>query len=133
MKTKQKITTILILGLLLVVIGMSTVSALNKAENETITMNGVTFNAPKTDNYTISNATDQQGGKTFTYDDKKNELYVYVCDNDAPEYSLQENWDKLDGYSQKLYVGDKTVVACSKYSENKDFVLETCVANATSA
>lgn len=120
----KKIILLTIISLVLLSC-IASVNALNRAENETITVNGVTFNAPKTDNYTITNASDQQGGKTFTYDDPKNELYVYICDNDAPEYSLQENWDKLDGYSQKIYVGKKTVVACSKYSENKDFVIET--------
>lgn len=115
--------TLLILGAMLMAIIPS--MALDPTQNETIEMNGVKFDAPKTSNYTIDKAKGPTGAWTWTYDDPEHEFYVYVCDERAEEYSVTEKWSDLEGYTQMRPVGDKWVVVCSMQSDIKDMVFNS--------
>lgn len=117
-KTVPVIITLLLLATLL----SGIVSAIDTTQNETITMNGIKFDAPKTGNYTIDSIKGADGTWTWTYDDKEHECYVYVCDVRAPEYDVQEKWSDIEGYTQMRPVGDKWVVVCSMDPSVKDML-----------
>ena len=118
----KKMITIGLLLIFLVTLTAGTLVAIDPKDNETITMNGIKFDAPKTGNYTIDSTKAPDGTWTWTYTDREHDLWVYVCDERAFEYDLQEQWSDLDGYNQMRPVGDKWVVVCSEYRDVKDMV-----------
>ena len=122
----KKIITILGIMLLVTVLSSTTITALDKTQNETIDMYNIKFTAPKTDNYTITNVKGVNGAWTYTYEDKKNEITIYISDKVMPEYKMgQEGFDEYIGYYNQVIIKDKYVVVASKFSENKDFILPT--------
>ncbi len=123
LKTKTGVIFLLFILAMSFIVG---VNALNPEENETIEMNGIKFAAPKTDNYTITDIKGVNGAWTWTYTDDKNEITVYVCDEDMPEYKLYvEEWNEYEGYTQMRPVKDKWVMVGSQYEENKDFIYDS--------
>jgi hypothetical protein len=117
----KKVIGVLI-AVLLTTILVGAVTAIDPTQNETITMNGVKFDAPITGNYTITDIKAPNGAWTWTYDDPEHEVYVYVCDERAPEYSVNEEWSDIEGYTQMRPDGEKWVVVCSMDSGVKDMI-----------
>ena len=123
---KSKIIVLSLLIVLAIILVAGSVTALDKTQNETIEMDGVKFLAPKTENYTITDVKGVNGYKTYTYSDEKNDLTVYVSDGPMPEYELgPERYDEYIGLYNYVVIKDKYVVVGSKFSENKDFVLQS--------
>ena len=123
---KSKIIVLSLLAVLVTVLVAGSVTALDKTQNETIEMDGVKFLAPKTDNYTITDVKGVNGAWTYTYEDKKNEIILYISDKIMPEYKMgQEGYDETIGYYNQVIIKDKYVVVASQYPENKDFILPT--------
>ena len=123
---KSKIIVLSLLAVLATVLVAGSVTALDKTQNETVEMYKIKFTAPKTDNYTITDVKGVNGAWTYTYEDKKNEIILYISDKVMPEYKMgQEGYDETIGYYNQVIIKDKYVVVASQYPENKDFILPT--------
>ncbi len=107
------------LFLLIIVIGAFFMfgSGDKPVENKTITVGGITFDAPVTSNNTTSFTKLDDGSITWAYEDYENNVSVYVEENMPLDYTSQETYDSLSGYCQMRPVGEKWFVV---YADNRD-------------
>mgnify|MGYP003290995408 CR=1 FL=1 len=108
------------LFLLLIVIGaffMFGNSGDKPVENKTITVGGITFDAPVTNNNTTSFTKLDDGSINWAYEDYENNVSVYVDEEMPVNYTSQETYDSIGGYCQMRPVGDKWLVV---YADSRD-------------
>lgn len=90
------------------------------AENVTVEMGGIVFDAPVTHNNTTDFTKLDDGSITWAYEDYENGVSVYVCDERPFEYDVQERYDELSGFNQMRPIGDKWFVVCADSPDDKD-------------
>ena len=78
MKYGKMITGLILLALLVSCMGV--LNAIDPKDNVTVTMDGVSFDAPRTSNNTTDFTKTPTGGITWAYEDYEHGLSVYVSD-----------------------------------------------------
>lgn len=119
MKTNWTKALIVLTVAVLVVMVSGCISGENTG-NVTVEMNGILFDAPVTTNNTTSFTKLDDGSINWAYEDYEHNVSVYVDENMPLDFSTQEQWDELSGYSQMRPVGDKWLVVCADNADDKD-------------
>ena len=120
---KNKKTTLTLLILLTLLTTTTTITATDYTkENKTVTIDGITFDAPTTNNNTTTFTKLDNGQINWAYEDPEHKLTVYISVDRDPSVPLQEKWDDTMGIEQQMPLGDKWIII---YAE--DFDVKDCV------
>ena len=125
MHINKKSIIILLATIAILTTTITTTTAADDGTN--INLSIINFTVPQTSTGNITDAKDMDGGMVWTYYDKEHDITIYVCENDAPEYSTQEKWDEVNGYNQKYVLDGRTVVLCCKNSGDKDSIYKSMI------
>ena len=88
-------------------------------ENKTVTIDGITFTAPVTNNNSTTFTKTDNGQINWEYADNQNNVSVFISKERLPGYNTTESYNDLDGYNQIRPIGDKWFLVCA---DNPDYM-----------
>lgn len=126
LKTDKKV--LFCAGLILIIaLGVFFLGVYNPpVKNHTVTVDGISFNAPDTSNYTNDEVVTPKGSRIYIYTDEEHNLSVSVSDSVIPGMDYEYKYDTVaEAFTRQTSLGGKFVGIEAERSDDLDMVLES--------